>query len=110
MFPISLVRFESSISYWGAAGTLAIAKALESNTTMKILDMGSPHEDDLAKLFDSARGISKMLAINTTLEELSIYSTGWGDEGAIILAEGLQATKSLKCCQYAGTCCFEVSL
>jgi len=95
-----LSHLSASISYWGARGVTAIANAMEKNNTILVLDIGSPHEEDKAKIHEAMRHVARMLEVNTTLQDFGLYSARLDCEAATILSQGIENAKHLKVLRY----------
>ena len=107
----------------GKKGSLAIAKAFQTNSTLEILDLGNTDLDTGAviELSENLRTcaslkelnlssptrvrkhsdvifqhIGKMLAINNTLERLTLRKSGMGDDEAEILVSYLAENNTLR--------------
>lgn len=83
--------FDISSNQITEKGALWIAKALEANTSLKILDMRQNQISDLG-----SRWIAEALHNNTTLTTIYLSENHIGDEGAKFLAQALEKNATLK--------------
>lgn len=77
-------------SFIGVEGGKAIAKALQSNSTMTTLDLSGNFIGD-----EGAKAIAKALELNTTLTELILWSNTIRNQGATAIAKALESNCTL---------------
>ena len=86
----SSTMFEASGGFT-AKGAMAIANALEANTTLKELDLS-----DNSIGAEGAKAIARALEKNKTLTALDLRDNNIGDEGAIAIANALRENYSIR--------------
>ena len=77
-------------------GTNAICEALEQNTTLKELDISGDWWCSNIGGPAGVKHVAKMLGVNGSLTELSIYGNRVGDEGDGAICEAIQSNKETK--------------
>jgi Ran GTPase-activating protein (RanGAP) involved in mRNA processing and transport len=88
----SLEHLDMAGSIWSSKGIKALKQALETNTTLKILSL-----EDCDITVDGLRGIAEALNTCSSIEELIMGSSTFGNAHAEALAKGLSSSsKSLK--------------
>ena len=75
----------------GDNGIASIATTLETNTTMRTLDVCNCDISDVG-----VKSLAKALTVNRSLHELNMNSNNIGDNGMIQIATGLQTNNTLK--------------
>jgi Ran GTPase-activating protein (RanGAP) involved in mRNA processing and transport len=78
------------------AGTKAICKALEQNTTLKELDISGDWRGSNTGGSAGAKHVAKMLCVNGGLTALNLSSNSLKDEGVNAVCEAIQSNKETK--------------
>jgi hypothetical protein len=86
---LSLVGIEPLLH---EAGIVALAEALGENCSLRILNIEASSLSTLV----SATALGNALQVNSSLEELYLFGSSLGDDGACALAEGLRLNSMLK--------------
>jgi Ran GTPase-activating protein (RanGAP) involved in mRNA processing and transport len=91
---VTLETFSFSMSTPLVQGAciVALAEALCENNTLRILNIESSDLSILA----SATALGNALRVNSALQELYLYGSSLGDDGACALAEGLRLNSMLR--------------
>ncbi|RUS28514.1 hypothetical protein BC938DRAFT_481797, partial [Jimgerdemannia flammicorona] len=87
----TLTRLDMSSNLIWKEGAMAIAKALEINNTLIQLNLGSNNIGN-----EGAKAVAKALKSNKTLISLDLPSNNIGEEGAKAIAKAIETNKTLK--------------
>ena len=82
----------------GDDGIERLATVLQTNTTVKILDIGG----NCGITVNGAKLLARVLTVNSSLEELGISFTRIGDEGVAHIANALQTNITIKILDVSG--------
>ena len=86
-----VTKLNISFNKIGDNGIVCIATALETNTTMRTLDVCGCNISDVG-----VKSLAKALTVNRSLHELNMDSNYIGDNGMIQIATALQTNNTLK--------------
>ena len=81
----------------GSKNAVSIARALQTNHTLKTLKLGDAQEGlFVAITLEGAEALAEMIRRNHTLEELTVYDATIGQKGVLALMRALQHNKILQ--------------
>ena len=81
----------------GSKDAVSIARALQTNHTLKTLKLGDAQEGLFAAItLEGAEALAEMIKRNRTLEEITVYDATIGQKGVLALVRALQQNQILQ--------------
>ena len=76
---------------------VSIARALQTNCTLKTLKLGDAQEGLFAEItLEGAEALAEMIRRNHTIAELTVYDATIGQKGVLVLTRALQQNENLQ--------------